>query len=227
MTAPVNPKPFPSAQEIAERIKARGIVAENTWRAHVRITVEERDVLTAAVAQAKEEEKLPQRLYDLIRFCRTELHNANLITDEEYTEMCSWGAESARRLEDYDAALKALELKEPATESNLSIQKALQRLSEINYDLWAEEGVPWRDDLHAEARDTIELLLSEHSNAAGAAPGKQEAVWKERIDAARKLGLCLGALQGLMFQVPGQIKPKIQSIIDEVNSESLDNRAAP
>lgn len=49
------------------------------------------------------QKELPQRLYDLVRYCRAELHEEGLITDSEYAEMCAWGSDSARRLEDYDA----------------------------------------------------------------------------------------------------------------------------
>lgn len=43
------------------------------------------------------------RLLDLVRHQRSELHEAGLITDEEYVELCNVGSESARRLEEYDA----------------------------------------------------------------------------------------------------------------------------
>ncbi len=51
------------------------------------------------------------RLFDLVRFMRSELHQANLITDEEYAWLCMeaplaqspvGGSPSPRRLEDYD-----------------------------------------------------------------------------------------------------------------------------
>lgn len=43
-----------------------------------------------------------QRLFDLVRYQRSELHHASLITDEEYAELAMAGSQSARRLEDYD-----------------------------------------------------------------------------------------------------------------------------
>ena len=50
------------------------------------------------------------RLFDLVRFMRSELHEQNLITDDEYAWLCSsemamsesGGSPSPRRLEDYD-----------------------------------------------------------------------------------------------------------------------------
>jgi hypothetical protein len=49
------------------------------------------------------------RLFDLVRFMRGELHQADLITDEEYAWLCmeaplakGGGSPSPRRLEDYD-----------------------------------------------------------------------------------------------------------------------------
>ena len=45
----------------------------------------------------------PERLLDLVRYMRAELHDEGLITDEEYATLASVGAGSARRLEGYDA----------------------------------------------------------------------------------------------------------------------------
>ncbi len=51
------------------------------------------------------------RLFDLVRYCRAELHEEGLIDDKEYAWICaeasmnkspSGGSASARRLEDYD-----------------------------------------------------------------------------------------------------------------------------
>jgi hypothetical protein len=49
------------------------------------------------------------RLFDLVRFMRSELHEADLITDREYGWLCAeapmakgQGSPSPRRLEDYD-----------------------------------------------------------------------------------------------------------------------------
>lgn len=42
-----------------------------------------------------------QRMWDLVRFMRADLHNDGLITDEEYTELAQDHA-AVKRLEDYD-----------------------------------------------------------------------------------------------------------------------------
>jgi hypothetical protein len=44
-----------------------------------------------------------QRLRDLVRHQRGALHEAGLITDDEYALIAEWGSASARRLEAYDA----------------------------------------------------------------------------------------------------------------------------
>ena len=59
------------------------------------------------------------RLFDLVRFMRSELHEAELITDQEYGWLCAeapmakgQGSPSPRRLEDYDelrAKMKRME----------------------------------------------------------------------------------------------------------------------
>lgn len=57
------------------------------------------------------------RLFDLVRFMRSELHAAELITDDEYSWLChgaemanskAGGSPSPRRLEDYDGIRKQL-----------------------------------------------------------------------------------------------------------------------
>jgi hypothetical protein len=57
------------------------------------------------------------RLFDLVRYMRSELHEAELITDEEYAWLCGGcemanstkgGSPSPRRLEDYDAMREAI-----------------------------------------------------------------------------------------------------------------------
>lgn len=42
------------------------------------------------------------RLIDLVRYQRTQLHEAGLITDQEYADIVAIGSASARRLESYD-----------------------------------------------------------------------------------------------------------------------------
>jgi len=76
------------------------------------------------------------RLFDLVRFMRTELHQAELITDEEYSWLCAeaelatapeGGSPSPRRLEDYDDLRKLL------TEKNAQIV-ALRESLQYLYD---------------------------------------------------------------------------------------------
>lgn len=90
------------------------------------------------------------RLFDLVRYMRKELHEAELITDEEYSWLLSvaefasceeGGSPSPRRLEDYDDLRKKLQevskerdelllkLKEMEEESH---SKALER--DLNHD---------------------------------------------------------------------------------------------
>lgn len=47
-------------------------------------------------------EPLNLRLFDLVRHQRSELHQAGLITDEEYTYLVGQGNTSVKRLESYD-----------------------------------------------------------------------------------------------------------------------------
>lgn len=78
-----------------------------------------------------------RRLFDLVRFMRSELHEADLITDEEYSWLLSeapmakgGGSPSPRRLEDYDRVkasyLEALEMCERS--KNTAVNKWVARL---------------------------------------------------------------------------------------------------
>src|SRR5688500_5811187 len=51
-----------------------------------------------------------QRLFDLVRYQRGELHEAGLITDDEYAWLAAGvdGSQPARRLEDYDANIERI-----------------------------------------------------------------------------------------------------------------------
>lgn len=64
------------------------------------------------------------RLFDLVRFMRSELHEADLITDEEYGWLCHGcdmakgsGSPSPRRLEDYDEVRAKMKRMESALKS--------------------------------------------------------------------------------------------------------------
>lgn len=69
------------------------------------------DSTTAATAVPVSPINTNVRLFDLVRYMRSELHAADLITDEEFTWLCAdapmansdaGGSPSPRRLEDYD-----------------------------------------------------------------------------------------------------------------------------
>ena len=79
----------------------------------------------------------PQRLYDLVRYCRGELHEEGLITDREYAEMASWGSASARRLEDYDEAVATLRIHNADL---LQTLKHAYRKHHLNQDY-----IPWNE----------------------------------------------------------------------------------
>ena len=66
------------------------------------------------------------RLFDLVRYVRSELHQAELITDEEYGWLCAesematspkGGSPSRQRLEDYD------ELRAQLTKANARVKE--------------------------------------------------------------------------------------------------------
>lgn len=50
-----------------------------------------------------------ERAMDLVRYCRAELHDANLIDDREYVELCGMDKEAVARLETYDSMRKRIE----------------------------------------------------------------------------------------------------------------------
>jgi len=76
------------------------------------------------------------RLFDLVRYSRGYLHEADLITDDEYAWLCGAplakgaGSPSPRRLEDYD------DLRAKLTEGEARFEEA--RVLATNYrDSWA------------------------------------------------------------------------------------------
>ena len=75
-----------------------------------------------------------QRLFDLVRQQRMELHNADLISDEEYLELAHEHSAVAR-LEDYDAMrerIRTLEAERDAAESALSVYQLLFTKAELH-----------------------------------------------------------------------------------------------
>lgn len=134
MTAPVTPRPFSSAQEIAEslahEVQAKfnnglfDVTSENykTEKERYQIFLTRfLSAITAAVAQTKEGEEpifrtLLRRLRDSIDEC-----------------------DSEELLQEVD---EALELKEPSPESNLSTQKALEFIREIQINALDASRLP-------------------------------------------------------------------------------------
>ena len=68
----------------------------------------ERDALREELERMKADAKLNQRLYDLVRQMRAELHNEGLIDREEYARFAS-AKGGVQRLEDYDAIRARME----------------------------------------------------------------------------------------------------------------------
>ena len=73
-----------------------------------------------------------QRLFDLVRYMRSELHQAGLITEDEYMWLCleapmarGPGSPSPRRLEDYDVLRARLdEMEREQAERNAGEKKS-------------------------------------------------------------------------------------------------------
>lgn len=59
-------------------------------------------VVDRALAEPRPEAPLTQRMFDLVRYQRHELHDAGLLTDQEFGDLIAQGSGSARRLENYD-----------------------------------------------------------------------------------------------------------------------------
>jgi hypothetical protein len=86
--------------------------------------------------------ELNQRVHDLVRFMRQELHTEGLITDEEYAQLAGdHGA--VQRLEDYDAAIERIQkqsLSDPRRPSGL-VSVLIQEIADLNRSLhtWQRE----------------------------------------------------------------------------------------
>lgn len=83
------------------------------------------------------------RLFDLVRYMRSELHQASLITDEEYSWLCNGcemasspqsGSPSPRRLEDYDVMSEQLEAMREAIKEACEALKAISRSTDYAGD---------------------------------------------------------------------------------------------
>lgn len=92
-------------------------------------------------------QKLNQRVHDLVRFMRQELHKEGLITDEEYTELAMDRAECIKRLDDYDGVIqKCKELAASKRPSGL-VSVLIQEIRDLNERLvdWKHEFLMYRN----------------------------------------------------------------------------------
>lgn len=99
-------------------------------------------------ARAKQPINTHVRLWDLVRYVRAELHEDDLITDQEYANLCMGtksdqklpGSPSPRRLEDYDdlqkelAALRQQLAESHSTFKTFSEQKLTTEMSAEDYE---------------------------------------------------------------------------------------------
>lgn len=94
-----------------------------------------------------------QRLYDLVRQQRMELHAADLITNEEYAEL-AFEHSAVARLEDYDGIRAEL----AAAKSEVAgLRKGLEDV----YCLWATSGLalPW-SEMADRQQQTVDILAA-------------------------------------------------------------------
>src|SRR6266403_1029314 len=93
-----------------------------------------------------EMQELNQRVHDLVRFMRTELHNEGLITDEEYVSLAG-DSGALQRLEDYDAVIQkakeAAASKRPSGLVSVLISEIIQLNREL--DDWRHEFNMYRN----------------------------------------------------------------------------------
>jgi hypothetical protein len=82
------------------------------------------------------------RLFDLVRYMRSELHEAELITDDEYFWLCAeapmakgQGSPSPRRLEDYDEIKAKMKLRRGTSKEARAIWKMVEEA--------AAQSPPW------------------------------------------------------------------------------------
>jgi len=91
-------------------------------------------------------QELNQRVHDLVRFMRTELHNEGLITDEEYVSLAG-DSGALQRLEDYDAVIQkakeAAASKRPSGLVSVLISEIIQ-LNRLVVD-WKHEFLMYRN----------------------------------------------------------------------------------
>lgn len=130
--------------------------------------IAERDQLRAEVERLTKKQPINThvRLFDLVRFMRTELHAADLITNDEYAWLCQHtfpgdpkaGSPSPRRLEDYDdlraqlAAARPIEIVE-------NVAGNIERFTPTQ-----EQVQGWFDEL-ADARQAVAVAQAQAREA--------------------------------------------------------------
>lgn len=92
---------------------------------------------------------LNQRVHDLVRFMRSELHREGLITDEEYAGLASDSYGVVKRLEDYDVVMLNQEAKNAAALKRPSglVSVLISEIAQLNKSLndWKHEFHMYRD----------------------------------------------------------------------------------
>ncbi len=81
---------------------------------------------------------LNQRVHDLVRFMRTELHDKGLITDEEYAELAVDHG-GVKRLEDYDGVIQKANLAAASKRPSGLVHVLINEVRNLN-----EEVRDWR-----------------------------------------------------------------------------------
>lgn len=95
-----------------------------------------------------------QRLFDLVRHQRSELHVAELITDDEYAQLAQEHS-AVKRLEDYDAAIASAEAQARLEEAKLSFTRRWSTAISWEYVLQTPTG--FNDAVVADAKRIQEL----------------------------------------------------------------------
>lgn len=125
---PLNPETLKAMKEASEALKGVTKAADISHAdprfvnfimqcnpANVSALIAERDQLVAA----------NERLSDLARYCRHQLHDERLITDDEFASIVAQGPESARRLEGYDSLRAEVERQAQEIERLQAIERIL------------------------------------------------------------------------------------------------------
>jgi hypothetical protein len=153
---------------------------------------------------AKQPINTHRRLFDLVRNCRAQLHEENLITSEEYAWLCQHtfeddpvsGSPSPRRLEDYDDLREKIRVLEQWKREEIAIESWWMKIDEFvrthpdslgrlgqQVSAVALEWLRERDALKANIKD----LLAAGNHLCDLCEGRQRALespgnWASRYD---------------------------------------------